>query len=39
MRTTLNMLASTSLNADTKLWSRDKRLQKAARQLGLSFAE
>lgn len=34
-----HLLAATALGADTRLWSRDKRLTAVARTLGLAFAE
>ena len=35
----VNLLASVSLNAETRLWSRDKRLHETAKQLGLAYGE
>ena len=35
----VHLLASVSLNAAAKLWTRDKRLRATAEQLGLAFPE
>ena len=35
----LHLLAAVSLNAGTRLWSRDRRLRETAEQRGLAFAE
>ncbi len=35
----VHLLASTMLNGDTKLWTRDKRLAKTAEELELAFDE
>jgi len=35
----VNLLASVSLNAEARLWTRDKRLRKTAEQLGLTHEE
>jgi len=34
----VHLLASASLNAGVKLWTRDRRLREATRELGLAFA-
>ena len=35
----LHLLAAVSLNAGTRLWTRDRRLRDTAEHLGLAFAE
>ncbi len=35
----VHLLASVSLNAEARLWTRDKRLRKTAEQLGLTHDE
>ena len=35
----LHLLAAVSLNAGTRLWTRDRRLRETAEHLGLAFAE
>jgi len=35
----LHLLAAVSLNAGTRLWTRDRRLRETAEQRGLAFAE